>query len=441
MKRRMVTLVTTTVMVLSLLIGCGNNTDTGKVNSEGTGESENSGGSTTGGDNEITVWAWDPNYNIVALNEAKRIYNEANPEVNINIVEMAKADIEQKLTTVLASGDSEGLPDIVLVEDYNAKKYLSAYPDAFVPYDKVDYSKFASPVDFMTIEGNTYGVPFGLATTALYYRADLFEEAGYTEDDMQNITWEQYADMGKKVKEVTGVDLMTFDPSNTEIIRIMMHSAGSWYTDQDGKPNLADNKALKKAFETAKEVVNTAPITLVADWTEFVGAFNGGKVATVISGCWITPSIITEESQSGQWRIAPTPRMDMEGSGNASNLGGSSFYVLNQENQELAKDFITKTFAESSELYENILASNGIQSMFAPAFESPVYQEPQEFFGGQKTNAILGEWTEEVPAVDFGEYTWEADSIVAASFAEVTNGADIKQTLDSAQEQFEAQIQ
>lgn len=339
---------------------------------------------------------------------------------------MAKADIEQKLTAVLAAGDNAGLPDAVLVEDYNAKKYLNAYPDAFVPFDNVDYTKFASPVDFMTVDGKTYGVPFGLATTALYYRADLFEQAGIKEADMQNITWQEYAEMGKKVKEATGVDLMTFDPSNTEIIRIMLQSAGSWYTDKDGKPNLAGNKALTTAFKTAKEVVNTAPITLVADWTEFVAAFNGGKVATVISGCWITPSIISEESQSGQWRIAPTPRMDMEGSVNSSNLGGSSWFVLNQDHQELAKDFIAKTFAESSELYENILESNGIQSMFIPAFESTGYQEEQEFFGGQKTNALLGEWTEKVPAVDFGEYTWEADAIVAGAFAEVNNGADIE---------------
>ncbi len=44
---------------------------------------------------------------------------------------MAKADVEQKLNTVLASRVREGLPSIVLIEDYNAQKYLQAYPGAF----------------------------------------------------------------------------------------------------------------------------------------------------------------------------------------------------------------------------------------------------------------------------------------------------------------------
>src|SRR4051794_36452810 len=80
---------------------------------------------------KVTIWAWDPNFNIAVLKVAAANYKKVNPGVEVNIVNMAKADIEQKLNTVLGAGSSAGLPDIVLTEDYNAQKFLQAYPGSF----------------------------------------------------------------------------------------------------------------------------------------------------------------------------------------------------------------------------------------------------------------------------------------------------------------------
>eukprot|EP01041_Mallomonas_annulata_P038886 gene38886-62465_t len=77
---------------------------------------------------EVTIWAWDPNFNIAIMQEAAKRYTAKNPGVTFKIVDMAKADLEQKLQTTLASGVTKSLPDIVLVEDYNAPKYLRSFP-------------------------------------------------------------------------------------------------------------------------------------------------------------------------------------------------------------------------------------------------------------------------------------------------------------------------
>lgn len=391
---------------------------------------------------EITAWAWDPNYNIIALNEAKKIYEAENPGVTVNVVEMAKADLEQKLNSTLISGQKDELPDIVLVEDYNAVKYLEAYPDGFVAYDNVNYDDFASATDFLKVDGKTYGVPFGLATSALFYRSDYFEQAGFTEKDLDNITWDQLIEIGKTVKEKTGHILMTFDPDDASFIRMMMASCGQWYTDEEGNPNIADNKYLAKAIETCKKLQESGATKVSGGWANYIKELNNGEAASVITGCWIVPSILAEPSQSGKWKLAPTPRLDIEGSVNASVLGGSSWFVLNGTgNEELAKDFIGKTFAGSKDLYNTILKENGISSMYAPAFDSPAYQKEIEFFGGQKSNALLGEWTKSVPSVNFGAYTWEADAIVAATLTQVINGANVDTALKDAESQFKLQIQ
>ena len=138
---------------------------------------------------EVTVWAWDPNFNIAIMKEAGARYTAKHPDVTFKIVDMAKADLEQKLQTQLASGSTKSLPDIVLVEDYNAPKYLRSFPGAFEPLSgKVDHSGFAQyKVDLMTVDGKVYGLPFDSGVTGMFYRKDLIEKAGFTEQDMQNM--------------------------------------------------------------------------------------------------------------------------------------------------------------------------------------------------------------------------------------------------------------
>jgi lactose/L-arabinose transport system substrate-binding protein len=132
---------------------------------------------------EVTIWAWDPNFNIAIMQEAAKRYTAKNPGVTFKIVDMAKADLEQKLQTTLASGVTKSLPDIVLVEDYNAPKYLRSFPGAFESMSgKVDYKGFAKyKVDLMTLNGKVYGLPFDSGVTGMYYRKDLLAKAGFAE--------------------------------------------------------------------------------------------------------------------------------------------------------------------------------------------------------------------------------------------------------------------
>lgn len=131
-------------------------------------------------DGKITVWAWDPSFNIAIMKEAASRYEAINPDIKIDIVEMAKADVEQKLNTILAAKTTEGLPEIVLIEDYNAQKYLQYYPGSFADLTtKFNYDDFAAyKVGVMTLDGKVYGVPFDSGVVGFFYRSDILAEAG-----------------------------------------------------------------------------------------------------------------------------------------------------------------------------------------------------------------------------------------------------------------------
>jgi len=236
---------------------------------------------------QITIWCWDPNFNVAIMKEAGSRYTKTHPDVTFNVVDFAKADVETKLQTGLSSGAGAGagLPDIVLIEDYGAQKYLQSFPGAFAPMsDKVDYSGFAPyKVQLMTLDGKVYGMPFDSGVTGMYYRKDYLEAAGFKAADMQNITWDRFIEIGKQVEAKTGKKMIGIQANDAGLVRIMMQSASGWYFDKDGNPNIVGNAALKASLETFGKLMSSGVYKPAADWANWVGTFTSGDVATVVT--------------------------------------------------------------------------------------------------------------------------------------------------------------
>ena len=232
-----------TIMALTvtttILAGCGN---------AGTSDTEEASSSEG---NKLVVWCWDQSFNGAALKIAEDLYKKDNPDFTLEIVDMSKTDLEQKLNTNLVSGVTTGLPDIILANDINIAKYINSYEGAFadlsgaINYD--DFSKYK--VDGVTIDGKQYAVPFDIGSAGMFYRRDYLEEAGFKPEDLENITWERYIEIGKVVKEKTGKDMLTVNPNEDTLVPIMLNSAGSWFTTEDNEANFVGNEALKESLE------------------------------------------------------------------------------------------------------------------------------------------------------------------------------------------------
>ncbi|WP_077623264.1 ABC transporter substrate-binding protein [Sediminibacillus massiliensis] len=401
-----------------------------------------SGGSGDGGEepDKLTAWAWDPHFNIAALEIAKESYEG---DLNLEIIENAQDDIVQKLNTGLSSGSMKGMPNIVLIEDQRAQSFLQSYPDAFYPIDDYfnteDFAQYKlAPT---SLDGKQYGLPFDTGVTGLFFRTDYLEEAGYTMEDLTNITWEEYIEIGKDVKEKTGKDMISLDPNDLGLLRVMIQSAGSWYVKEDGKTvNLVDNEPLKKAFENYKAMIEADFVKANSDWSQFIAAFNSGDIATVPSGNWIAASIEAEESQAGKWAVAPIPKLNMEGAVNASNQGGSSFYVLNVPGKEKAAEFLGETFGSNEEFYQNLVSEVGALGTYTPATDGEAYQSENEFFNNQKVTSDFSTWMEEIPPVNYGLHTYAIEDILAAEMQNYLKGKPLEDVLADAQAQAEAQL-
>ena len=390
---------------------------------------------------KLTIWAWDDTFNVKAANEAKAIYAKENPDVTVDVVSMAQNDIVAKLNTAFESGNVDGMPNIVLIEDYRIQNYLKSYPDALS--DLSDVTKPEKFMDYklktMTADGKVYGVPFDSGVACVFYRTDLIEEAGYKTSDMENLTWDKFIEIGKAVKAKTGVAMLSVDPNDLGLIRMMMQSAGKWYVDADGKADIADNGALKEALTIYKKLQDEGITVTASGWDAGVAAVNESKAATSVNGCWYASSIKKAADQSGKWAIASFPKMSaISESVNASNCGGASWYVIDKvPGKDTAKDFLSKTFASSTDLLDSLCKDISLVSTYKDASSGANVNAPDTFFSNQTVYKNFADWTQKIPAVNYGTSTYDIESKMTEAVQNIIKGNSIDDTLKNTQTEVE----
>ena len=396
-------------------------------------------------DETLTVWCWDPNFNIYAMKQAEAAYQKDHPDFKLDIQENVYSDIETKLITAATSGDYSTLPDIFLMQDYSYHKDVTSFPDVFTELTDsgIDFSSFsAGKLADSTIDGKNYGVPFDNGATIMAIRSDIVEEAGLTTDDFKDITWSQFMELAKTVKEKTGTPMLTTS-GGSELVLEMLQSAGA-SPIVDGEVKIADNEVLAQAVEVYATLVKEGYMTEYTDWDQYIASMNNGDAAGVINGCWIMSSIQAAEDQSGNWTIVNMPALDdVEGATNYANCGGASWAVSsNCENTDLAFDFLKSTFAADVDLYDDLLVNAGAIASYLPAAESSVYQEASDFYGGQKVYADIVDFASQVPAFDCGAYYSDIRSALTDVVTNVVqNDADITSELQNAQDTVEFNIE
>lgn len=408
--------------------------------------SDDASGSTGYTDNEdagaLTVWCWDPAFNLYSMEEAAAVYQETYPDFEIDIVEVAWDDLQTALITAATSGDYSTLPDIFLCQNNALQKNIINYPDLFTDLTDsgIDFSEFGDGVlGYSTVDGSNYAVPFDNGAAVMALRTDVIAEAGYTLDDFNDITWDEFIEMGIAVKNETGMPLLSGQAGSGDIIIMMLKTAGISLFDENGDPYISENEALYEAYEVYQALTDNGILVEYSSWDEYVAGFVNGSTAGVMNGCWILGSVQLAEDQSGDWGVANIPTLDgISGSVNYSENGGSSWVIASSSDQQVqAIEFLDATFAGSVEFYEEILEQAGALSNWSPAGESDLYAAEQEFFGGQAVYSDIVDYASNVLPFGTGVYYYEAADAIAVGATNIVNGADIQTEMDSVQSTVE----
>lgn len=435
MKKKLLSVLLAGAMVLSLA-ACGNS-----GTSDDGGSSEGGGGGSEGG-NKLTVWAWDPTFNIKAMDMAAEQYKKDHSDFELEVIETSSDDCQTKLTTCANSGDYSTMPDIVLMQDNSYQKFLKSYPDAFTDLTDcgVNWDDFAAlKQSYSMVDDKHYGIPYDNGVCAAFYRTDVLKEAGYKIEDLTDITWSQFTDIAVDVHKKTGKYLLTSESTGGDIIMFMIQSCGANFVNENGEAYIVGNDVAEKCIDIYTEMIKKDAVKLVNNWDEYVSTVTNGEAAGVINGNWMNATITGIEDQKGNWQITTLPKVDgVDTATNYANNGGSSWYITsNCKNPDLAKDFLVNTFGSSTEFYDAILPETSGIACYMPAGESDVYNEPVEFYGGQPIYSTLVEYSSHIPEFTKTPYHYEAREAVNTAIINITNGTAKEDALKEAQETLE----
>lgn len=140
-----------------------------------------------GGDSAgtITYWLWDANQ-LPAYQQCADDFHAANPDLTVKITQLGWDDYWSKLTNSMAAGNA---PDVFT-------DHLAKYPDflktkQLVSLDDVKMGDYADGLADLWVgqDGTRYGVPKDWDTIALFYNKAMLADAGLTDADMADLTW------------------------------------------------------------------------------------------------------------------------------------------------------------------------------------------------------------------------------------------------------------
>ena len=428
MKRKLLSVVVTLSLVATTLFGCGKSFG---INSSETDKSSNT-------KQHLTVWAWDKDFNIYAMKQAERIYQQEHPDFELYLITTSWDDIKLQLNTIMESGDYTQLPDIMLIQDFAFRKYTIGCPEMFTELNNthINFKEFAEGKLGNTMVGDKhYGIPFDNGAEIAAYRTDILAQCGYSIEDLTDITWERFIEIGKDIYSQTKLPLLTVPEKYTDILKQLLQSTGKTVWDDQGNTNFTNNPELKASIELYKEMLDCGILQTAENWDKYLETFQSGNACGVMNGCWILGNIQSSEEQSGLWGITNIPRFSQfPNATNYSNQGGSSWAISSTcSNKELAIDFMASTFAGSKELYDDILPNTGALSTWLPASDSPVYEEPQAFFQNKAIYSQITDFASKTPAVELGVYYVETNDELGTALVNICNGADIDTELRNAE--------
>ena len=386
---------------------------------------------------EITVWAW--NVAAKALVESAKSFNQKYPKIKVNVQEYGLAqNVYERYSVILSSG--VGVPDIIQIESDYVQTFAETYPQYFFDMNgyididgKVDPSKISTSYDS---EGKLVSIPWDSGPVVMFYREDLFNQAGI--DINSIITFEDYISAGKKLKEKFPNITMTGLPftQDENLFRCLLVANKSYYLNNKGEITVASSKAIE-TLQMIKRLIDEGVAKNTINWDGGIVANKNGELASWIMGGWWGGTIKDQMPEmKGKWKIAPIPAFP-DGA-RASSSGGAGLSITASEpiKQAAALEFIKESLMN----VDNQLMMYEKYSLFPsylPTYDDARFLKSDDYFGDD-FNKILADVTKEIPNVIYASKDFaEIKNTVVSVYEDVlNNNRDIKSALEQAASQI-----
>ena len=364
MKRKLLTVAG--VLGASLLVGC------------------SSGNQASDGVTEVTFWHSMGGKGGEAITSLVEDFNNSQDE--IKVVAEYQGEYDDAINKLKSSALSNSGPDVMQLYEVGTKWMIDsgyAIPmQELIDADGYDISNLEENiVDYYTIDGDLYSIPFNTSTPILYYNKTAFEEAGL-DPEVAPTNFDEILEYSEKLTKKNG--------NTTERYGYAMQIYG-WFFEQflikqqldyANEGNGRDHQATAVTFDT-----NQGALNIINGWKKLVDSglvanfgrngdavtdsFASGKVAMTIASTASLTDIKSKINDTFELGTAYFPAVSKTDEGGVS-IGGASLWIMdkgNDEKAEAAFEFIK--FMVSAESQAKWAQATGYFSVTKDAYEIP----------------------------------------------------------------------
>jgi multiple sugar transport system substrate-binding protein len=362
----------------------------------------------------LTFTSWVP-----GMDKVVELWNQKNPDIQVKVQSgpAGNAGTYQNFFNQIKAGNA---PDLGQVE-YDALPNFRVQDGLVNIASCGDVAKSKDKFVDWTWNQATFGedkavyaIPQDSGPIAMYYRADLFKEAGIPVPT----TWEEYAADAALIK-AKGSYITNFPKTDVNWFAGMVWQDGGQWFENDGTTwdvKLTSDKSTQVA-DYWQKLIDAGEVSKLASFSdEWNASFNTGQQWTWISAVWGATTLSTgAPDTSGKWAVAPMPQWKA-GDETAGDWGGSSTAVLkgSKHPYEAAKFALWLNTDPDALTLANKLG--GLYPASKAGADLPAFAEGVDFYGGQKIYDVFAKASSAVNP----DFTW--GPTMTQTYTDVSDG-------------------
>ena len=372
---------------------------------------------------ELELWTFVNTHARWFREQAERYAEEVNADFALNVIEIAYADLHDRLQISIQSG-GVGAPDIADVEQGRFGGFLRGGGDpGFVELNALldegghTENLVSARQALYTSMGSVYGIEHALTPVVLYYRADVWEGAGFDPQDF--VTWDDFVDAGRAIV-AENPDVIPLHIHNG-LHELLLRQQGHDYFNADGEVTIDSEESIALMdwlLELKDEGVAGDPPEGDALWA----AFKDGTLISMVGADWYAGFFKDNAPElSGNWKAAPLPAFE-EGGRRTSVWGGTGATVVaTSDNVQEALSFLEFAMLSIEGNVRRFELTN-LFPPYIPAMDNDRLHADDEYFSGQDLGAVFADVGPEAPPQWQSPFRSQLNSLLAAARQDIKDG-------------------
>ncbi len=373
MKKKVISALLCTTMLVSFMTGCGNKSTSDEQDVSSDSKVEKSDEKVT-----ISYACWDSNQ-AKLIQQIADEFEKENPNIKIDIQVNGWDDY---WTGLEAAGTGGSLPDTFWMHSNNIYYYgsndqLLDLTDYIEKSDKVDLENYPEGLnEIYNIDGKQYAIPKDYDTIALWYNKTLFDEAGLAYPD-DTWTWDTMKEAARKLTKDDGSQYgFCAGLHNQEGYYNFVYQNGGKIISEDRKESGYNDEKTIQGIEEYFSYVKEGLSPEIYDDQARAEAMQNGLCAMGLFGSWNLSGFAATDFMKDNFDCAVLPSANDGGRATIFNGLGNAIAATTKHPDEAWKwvEYLSSKEGQErqADLGIAISAYNGTADQFAAAY--PMFQ-------------------------------------------------------------------